>query len=99
MTLNGGTLVANGTLGTGAVAVNGGAVLTGSGTIGGSVTVASGAAAANQGIINLVDGAIDALAITGPGTALTLGTGSGTAVLNFDIGSGTADQLALTAAP
>jgi fibronectin-binding autotransporter adhesin len=95
--VSGGTLGVSGALGNTAVSVGGGAVLTGTGTIAGPVTVASGAATANQGTINLVNGTIGTLTLTNTGTALTLGSGTGTAVMNFEIGSsGIADLLSLT---
>ena len=43
----------------------------------------------------LSDGTIGTLSLTNAGNALTLGTGSGTSVLDMDIGSGTTDQIAL----
>ena len=77
--------------------VAGGATLTGIGSIGGAVNVSGGTSAATQGTINLANGSIGVLTLSNAATALTLGTGSSPAVLDFDIGTslGAVDQIAI----
>jgi fibronectin-binding autotransporter adhesin len=93
--ISAGTLVLSGALGNTAVTVAGGAVLSGTGTIGGSVAVAGGASTVNQGMINLADGVIGTLSLTGAGTTLTLGSGGGNSVIDLDLGGTSTDRIAM----
>jgi autotransporter-associated beta strand protein len=106
--INGGSLVLTGSssLSNTAVAVNGGATLAitgntsiGAGTIpSGSLTVAGGSTLGTVGTVNLVDGGVDALTINGSTGAdgITLGSATAPSALNFEIGTSTADKIALT---
>ena len=96
---NNGTLVLSGTsaaLGTTAVTVASGATFSaqpgsGSNTLAGSLTLSDGSN------FNMTDGSIGTFKITGSGTALSVGSSTGTA-LTFELGSGNAgtDTIAVT---
>ncbi len=83
--VNAGTLNLNGSVLSGAAIVQAGGVLSGAGTINGSLSLNSGNAR-----ISLSNGVIDTLTVT---NGLTLNNGN---TLDFEIGFGSADRIALT---
>ena len=90
-----GSILVQGAL-TGAVNVNAGGMLSGTGIIGNTSTyviVAGGSDTSTQGAISLVDGTIGTLRVNG---GLTVGQGGNSSQLNFEVGSGKADKIAVT---
>ncbi|OWK45591.1 putative autotransporter protein [Fimbriiglobus ruber] len=101
-TVDAGTLLVDGTSGTGAMTVNSGGTIGGTGTVGGDLTVDSG------GTLNPGDNAVGTLTVTGQltfnaGSTFFVNIGPGTAADKVDVGSlalpGGANLLGTATAP
>jgi autotransporter-associated beta strand protein len=101
ISVNAGSLIVAGSVGSTVVTVGGGATLGGTGSIAGTVVVLGGMAPATQGAINLADGMIGTLTLSdskAADTVLTLGglTVGNPSVFTFEVGA-IADRIRVMA--